>query len=309
MMAKQQFGDAAVHFRQALLIDPDENAARVNLGVALANAGERADATAQLEEAVRRQPNHAMARCRLGDLLSLAGRDAEALGQYREAFALAPALVAGERVMRGSLTRHGHGEEVRAAWHRVLTGPPTPDALDTFGSYAEFCLFIGRDDAYRAARAALLEGLATNRDPRAGERAGRTCLLLPPESDDDLRRATAAVDKALEADRTAVNKFTPYFLFAKGLAEYRAGRMEAAVRILEGDAAPVLGPAPKLVAAMARHRLGQTAEAREALAQAVRSFDWGAAGADHREAWMYHVLRREAEAMISPNLLGSPASP
>ena len=74
---------------------------------------------------------------------------------------------------------------------------------------------------------------------------------------------------------------------------------EESVMILEGEAAPVLGPAPKLVAAMARHRLGQAAEAREALSQAGRSFDWTESAANYREAWMYHVLRREAEALVS----------
>jgi serine/threonine-protein kinase len=76
--------------------------------------------------------------------------------------------------------------------------------------------------------------------------------------------------------------------------------MESALRILEGPAAPVLGPAPALVAAMARHRLGQTDQARLALASAIASYNWDPQRPATREAWIYHVLRREAEQTLQP---------
>jgi hypothetical protein len=38
------------------------------------------------------------------------------------------------------------------------------------------------------------------------------------------------------------------------------------------------------------------------VASAVIDQDWRAASADVREFWIYHVLRREAEAMLFPNL-------
>ena len=38
------------------------------------------------------------------------------------------------------------------------------------------------------------------------------------------------------------------------------------------------------------------------LASAVIDHDWRAPSADQREIWIYHVLRREAEAMLFPNL-------
>ena len=52
-----------------------------------------------------------------------------------------------------------------------------------------------------------------------------------------------------------------------------------------------------------------TAAARSTLASAVAAADWRLAEADSRDIWMYHVLRREAEATILPNALAShPAS-
>jgi hypothetical protein len=95
----------------------------------------------------------------------------------------------------------------------------------------------------------------------------------------------------------------PYYHFAKGLAEYRAGNFQAAVSILTGDAAKVLQPAPQLVTAMARFRLGQVREAREGLARAIDSFDRSpkrAHAADRREAWINHILRREVDTLIRP---------
>ena len=63
-----------------------------------------------------------------------------------------------------------------------------------------------------------------------------------------------------------------------------------------------MGPAPRIVLAMARYRSGEREEARRTLASAVIDHDWRAASADQREIWIYHVLRREAEAMLFPNL-------
>jgi eukaryotic-like serine/threonine-protein kinase len=71
---------------------------------------------------------------------------------------------------------------------------------------------------------------------------------------------------------------------------------------MRGDAARMPGPAPRLVLAMALHRSGRSAEAREALAAAVLSHDWSANGARFPDDWSLHALRREAEGMILPDL-------
>jgi serine/threonine-protein kinase len=53
---------------------------------------------------------------------------------------------------------------------------------------------------------------------------------------------------------------------------------------------------------MAQHKRGKKKEARQSLAAAVLADDWRATEADHRDAWICHVLRREAEALILPGL-------
>jgi hypothetical protein len=60
------------------------------------------------------------------------------------------------------------------------------------------------------------------------------------------------------------------------------------------------GP-PQLIAAMALSHLGRTDDARLALSKAISSFDWSpkrVQSDDEREVWIYHILRREAEALI-----------
>ena len=64
----------------------------------------------------------------------------------------------------------------------------------------------------------------------------------------------------------------------------------------------MMGPAPRLIVAMAQHDQGQKKRARKTLAMAILGFDWSAAQADSRGVWIAHILRREAEALILPNL-------
>ena len=59
---------------------------------------------------------------------------------------------------------------------------------------------------------------------------------------------------------------------------------------------------PRLALAMAQFRSGCPAEARKTLAAAVRAYNWMESQADHPTAWVSHVLRREAEALILPDL-------
>ena len=56
---------------------------------------------------------------------------------------------------------------------------------------------------------------------------------------------------------------------------------------------------------MAQFKKGQQDEARKTLAAAVASYDWNQANETTPDAWLIHVLRREAEALISEDLPAS----
>jgi serine/threonine-protein kinase len=59
-------------------------------------------------------------------------------------------------------------------------------------------------------------------------------------------------------------------------------------------------PAPRLLLAMVQHRLGKADPARDSFRAAVASYVWDAKSATDREAWMFHLLRREAETVLAP---------
>ena len=150
-------------------------------------------------------------------------------------------------------------------------------------------------------RQALLAQFGTATDPYVAERTARACLLRPV-SGDELRQAVTLAWRAAAADRSKYRAVYPYFLFTRGLADYRQGRLEEAIAAMRGEAGRVLGPAPGLVLAMALHQSGQAEEARRTLAAAIRARDWSAEKVRDQDGWIYHVLRREAEQLIQPNL-------
>jgi tetratricopeptide (TPR) repeat protein len=152
------------------------------------------------------------------------------------------------------LMREGRLEEARVAWQTALEANPVEH--EAWFGYAEFCLFLGREDEFRRARKDLLARFGATVDPYVAERTGRTCLLRPATGD-ELRQAVALTGRAAAADRSIHTWAYPWFLFAQGLAEYRQGQFDQAISVLRGDASRVPGPAPRLVLAMALHRSGR----------------------------------------------------
>jgi serine/threonine-protein kinase len=291
--------EALDYYRKALAIDRRDAKAQTGFGNLLKDMGRLDEAIDYFGGVVRDDFKNVWAHINLGKALKHTGRLDEALGHYQEALALDPKNPAAQDGLRSVLMRLGRGEEMRVAWRKTLEGdPPEHDAWD---GYAELCLFLGQEEEYRRARRALLDRFGASTDPFIAERIGRACLLLPaPE--DELRQAAALIDRAVATGRAKPDWAYPYFLFARGLAAYRQGRLENATAELQGEATFVPGPNRRLVLALAQHRLGRKDEARHTLAEAVVAFDWGAALADSPGTWMCHVLRREAERLILPKL-------
>jgi len=59
------------------------------------------------------------------------------------------------------------------------------------------------------------------------------------------------------------------YLFVEGLARYRERRFGEAIKLMNGEGAPGMGPCLRLVLAMAQYQQGQKEEASEALAAAT----------------------------------------
>src|SRR5262249_2168338 len=193
---------------------------------------------------------------------------------------------AGARIMlRDILLRQGRREEARVAWRQFLDR--LAKVHDDWYGYAELCLFLGDVAEYHRGCQELLTRFESSTDPQVCERTGRACLLLP-ETPQQMQQAAALIDRALAADKSRFPAWAPpFFLFAKGLAEYRGNNLRDAIAILEGEASHVLGPAPRIVLAMARYRSGEREEARRTLVSAVIDYDWRAASAGQREIMIY----------------------
>src|SRR5262249_26798936 len=117
-----------------------------------------------------------------------------------------------------------------------------------------------------------------------------------------LRQSIALARRAAAADPTVHSTAIPWFLFARGLAEYRDEKFDQAISTMRGGASHLNGPITRLVLAMALHRKGELGEARKSLTAAILSYDWKATQARDHDAWICHLLRREAEGLIVPDL-------
>jgi serine/threonine-protein kinase len=289
-------------YEQAISLDPADAWCHNRLGVALQwRGGHEDEAIAEFRESIRLDPNIAWTHHHLAVSLERKGRFNEAIAEFEEAARLFPEKRAEWKWdLQRVLMRQGREAELRAAWKEELSARPT--AHNDWYGYAELCLFLRDEPEYRRARRDLLAQFGAASDPYVAERVGRASLLLPG-AEDELHQAAALTDRAVNALGPQYDWVRPYFHFAKGLAHYRQGRFDEAIATMTGDAskaAEYMGPSPRFVMAMALYQKGQKDEARKLLATVVPTYDWSADKATRPEAWIAHILRREAEGLILP---------
>jgi eukaryotic-like serine/threonine-protein kinase len=303
-LTRNDMSEALRNFQAALATRPETPLLSHLLGFTLAKTGRLTEAAYNYARAVKLAPEDATLRNNFGACLLEANRPSEALEQIKRGleFEKDAAKRAGLRQwLRRCRARSENVEEVAEDWRRSLEkGPRDHEDWDW---YAEYCLYHGRQDEYRAACHNLIQQFGATEDANIAERTGRACLLLPA-SGELLDKATALIDRAVADKKPKEAWVQSFFMVAKGLAEYRNGRLERAVSIMDGPASPALQPAPRLVSAMARYQLGRKEEAFTTLAAAILCRDWRKSRANEREEWIYHILRREAEAMLLPDLRG-----
>jgi serine/threonine-protein kinase len=291
--------EAIDYYKKALSADPAYARAHSDLGLALQAQDHLDEAVECYRKAIQFDSDYAWAHLNLGNALRRRGQIDEAYGHYREVIRIDPKNTEVYQSLASILVPRGRGQEALADWQQALASNP-PGHLTWLG-YAELCLFLGQEEEYRRTRRELLARFGTTREPYTAEPIGRTCLLLPAEGL-ELRQSSALIDTAVAAKASIPGWIYRYFLFAAGLEAYRQDRYDAAIALMEGEAATVLGPCPRLVIAMAQHRSGHKSQARKTLATAVVEFDWNANQVDNRDVWLCHILRREAEVIIVPEL-------
>ena len=215
---------AVGYFRAAVAVRPSSDQAFAKLANALRDSGDADGAVHAYRKAIELNANADLMR----DLAKLQGP-------------------------RGRL------EAVRAAWAKALDGNP-PDHASWYG-YAQLCLFLGDEDAFRRNRTALLDRFGdADTDWFEAERISLACLLRPAEGD-ELNRVLEVVNRAAAVGPKPPNPDHAYIQFVQGLAEYRQGRPAQAVTLLEPAATKLSGRAgPRLALAMAQFRAGSLAD-------------------------------------------------
>jgi serine/threonine-protein kinase len=293
------FDDAIHYYKKALERDPAYSRAHSNLGLALQAQGRTDEAMDCYRTALRLDPEYGWAHHNLANALREKGRLNEAYDHYQEVIRVDPNNPEVHHGLARVLVPQGRGNEAQVGWRQALAANP-PDH-NAWSGYAELSLFLGQQEEYRRARRALLDRFGATTAPSIAEPVGRACLLLPG-TEDEPRKGAALIDRAVAAKGSTPDWIYRYYLFARGLAEYRQGRPASAITLMKGEASRVMGPSPRLVLAMAQHDQGEKQQAGKTLATAMVSFDWSLAQADSRDVWIAHILRREAEARILPNL-------
>ncbi len=291
--------DAFDYYQKALQLDPSYARAHSNLGLVLQSKDRLDEAIDCYRKAFQLDPDYGWAHHNLGNALREKGRLDEAYHHYQQVIRVDPTNSEVKNPLTSVLLRLGRGQEVLLGLRKSLDTNPVEHAA--WSEYTALCLFLGQREEYCRARRVLLDRFGGTTSPYIAEPVGRACLLIPG-TQDELRRAAALADRAVAARGSTPAWIHPYIFFAKGLAEYRQGRLASAISLMKGEASKVMGPAPRLILAMAQHDQGQKEQARRTLASAVVTFDWSATQADYRDVWILHILRREAEAKILPNL-------
>ena len=190
-----------------------------------------------------------------------------------------------------------------------------PNDHEGWCNAAALAHYRGDADAYRRICGELVARFRETDNPAIAQWVAMACLLSPDAGDQlDLARQLAERAVTAGADDAAIH----WIYLAKALADYRGGDFETAVASATRSRAHVgrqlcLDATALLVQAMAEHQLERLAEARlslsaahELMQQQAPTVDGGAWGR-YWCAWLrYHILRREAEALIDQIEDGEP---
>jgi tetratricopeptide (TPR) repeat protein len=295
-----RYDEARKQLEEFRRVCPDSDAMHLQLGRLLARQSHFDEAIAEFHVTLRLNPRGWEAHYQLGECWRRKERPQRALWEYTRAIEAQPAAADALWARRGVMLQLGLVEEARVEWANSLAASPA-DHDDWYG-YAELCLYLRNQAEYERACHELLERFESRAGPRVCEKVGRACLIgiVAPE---DRKRAAALIERAVGAQLPAWETWLrPYFQLAQALARYRAGNFAGAISAIQGDASRVNGPMPHLVVSMAQTRVGRRDLALESLATAIRIYDWSDSRVRDEAGCIYHVLRREAEHVVMPNL-------
>jgi predicted Ser/Thr protein kinase len=179
------------------------------------------------------------------------------------------------------------------------------------------CLRDGDQEAYRRHCAKLLEDARGTSDPGVADRAAKACLL-GADPTPDLPRAAELADRAIRLG-AGVPEWGHFFLLVRGMAAYRSGQDDEALRWLNRCKKvenPLTSTTARAFLALTLQRLGRPGKAREALGQADAQYRnlrarlagslAGPLGSNWESVLIYQIARREAGQVVG---LPAPEAP
>jgi tetratricopeptide (TPR) repeat protein len=184
------YADAAREFQQAVDAAPDSVRARVNLGSALGEMGDRAGAIERFREALRLEPRSRAASFNLGALLQDDGQCVAAAPLFEAALEANPGDAEAHLRLAQCLSALGRRDE--AISHFIAARDHEPTAEDAMLGHAR--ILVARGD-FPGSLEVLEE--AHRRMPRQGRTAHALARLLAASPDPALRDGERALDLAL----------------------------------------------------------------------------------------------------------------
>ncbi len=222
------------------------------------------------------------------------------------------ATVEAIQAVAGLYAEQGRWLEARAELSALMEMQRMPDgSASTIAlmSLAALDVLLADQAAYEAHCKAMLAQFGAAMDSETANRIAKACLLLPLDGGN----RQPAIELAGRGVRLGENvPALPWYLLAQALAHYRsanwsgaAASVERALELSREWTNPTLSAAMHPILAMARHRLGQVGNARQALAEAATVFEkhWprvneGVLGAGWHDVLIARTLFREARALI-----------
>lgn len=186
-----RWADAAAEFRKAVEAQPGSVPARINLGAALVQTGDRKGAVTQFQEALKLAPDNGTAHYNLALLLAQDGYDAEALEHLEEAVRLEPRDGAAHLELAQLLERTG--KPATALIHYEKAAGLLPQ--DERAWMGEANLLVG-SQRYREALDVLESAMGNL--PSSGRIVHALARLLAAAPDPSLRDGKRALDLALQ---------------------------------------------------------------------------------------------------------------
>jgi Flp pilus assembly protein TadD len=288
-------------------LQPNDPSAHENLADVLSRLGRNAEAEAAYRRAVELDPDSANYQRALGHFLCYTmGQPTKALLPLQEAVRLDPKNTHAHYDVGSAYAFTGQWDRAIAAYRRALDLDPNGDSVARY-RLASLYLYVGDVDGYRTTCRDMVQRYGTSSDRNVMDRTAKICLLAF-DADENRESALALADKNVLGTETHPDH--RWFVLAKGLADYHAGRYAAALKRLEQ-----LGPDPSgghsdasafAQIAMAQNRLHHSDKARAALASArqilLTTMPNPAEGrpfGDDWHDWLHsEVLVREAEGVI-----------